>query len=753
MVKKKKLQSKESKTEDNKEQKEQQQEQSVQFQFSEEEQQKIANMIADDYDVDKSTRTEHMKVLEEILFLTEGKREPKNDPWQNCSNVNTMITAVAWEIVHSKLLPAIWNENNLDWRCEDFAFADNAYNIRKFMGWALRDAKFAQIVDDLTYDSIGLGTTAHKVRKVIDYKWVQRKIPKPETLIDKAKRLMGLPADKKKFTTKYEYIQNIKREIDSINLEDIYFPYQAKDEQKCDHLIHRFYKTYPEALDLERRKYWKNVENKLSSNLDEMILEGKKKEDLDSEGVAKVDSRRENKPLQFLEWYGKYDFNKDGILEQCIFTIHYNDAPYGNKATYISGKPLSTVSRIEKRPIVIGQYIRRSNRLLGKGICHLVYNIHKHVDSIYNQKNDAGTMSINPFGVYTPASGFDPNEVELSPGSWYPVDDVNGIKWVTVPNNTLATWEDIRFLVSIVERLTSATPYQQGRQSEIVKSGATATATVALIQEGQSMFVKTAKRLIRTIGKIAEMLLESYQEDLPPGLAERITGEAGEQLFPEGLSPEDIAGKYNCYLNIDTLMFNKSIRRSIDLQIYQGFIMNPIVMSNPTYLWELSAMVLRSLEKEEAEIEKIIGRRPNLTFAELDDAKEENLQMLAGKRVEVDPNEPLFEHLVTHLAFKSTELYRQLEPEKKFLIDEHIEDTKITLTMRLRLLKAQLEQGGQGAGQIPPGTPTGEVPVAPTVRRMEATPGAARPVPGAGPEGIGQSPPAEQPGAGPLLPG
>lgn len=719
-----------SKTKDNDEKKELEKEQSVLFQFSEEEQKKIANMVAEDFDSDKASRTEYNNQIEEILFLYEGKRAPKNDPWPNCSNVNTMITAVVIELIHSKLLPAIWNEELLDWRCDNTAFKNNTENIKKFMGWAMRDANFAQIVDDLAYNSILLGTTAHKVRKVVKYKWVQRKIPVQQSILEKAGSYMGLPVTRK-YTTEYEYIQDIKRVIDDINIEDLYFPYNAKDEQECDHLIHRFYITYPEALELEKRGYWKNIEEKLQPVVDEIILEGKSKEDLDSEGVSKVETKRDNKPLSFLEWQGKYDFNKDGILEECVFTVHYNEAPYGSNATYVAGKPLSAVSRTEKRNIVIGSYIRRSNRLLGKGVGHLVANLHKHIDSFYNQKNDAGTISIIPFGFYTPASGFDPDEIELVPGGWYPVDDVNGIKWVTPPNNTGMTWQDIQFLISIIERLTSATPYMQGRESETVKSGATATSTIALIQEGQSMFVKTARRVARTVAKIAELLLESYQEDMPPGLAEKVTGKLGEELFPDGLSPEDIAGNYSCYLDIDTLSLNKSIRRQVDLQIYTFALTNPIVMSNPTYLWELTAMALRSLEKSEEQIEKIIGPRPNLTFAELNDAKEENIQMMNGNKVKVDMNEPLFEHLVTHMAFRGTQVYKDMEPEHKVIVDEHIEDTKMALTMQMRVLQMQQTQGGQNAptaGQVQPGVSTGTDENINTVGGMEGAGAPVRPI-------------------------
>ncbi len=747
------IMNKKSKTKDGKEEKEKKEESSIQFQFNDEEQNKIIQMIIDDYNTDKSARTEFNARLEEILFLFEGKRESKSDPWPNCSNVNTMLTAVACEIVHSKLLPTIWNEDNMDWRCEDVAFGDNAHNIRKFMKWATREVEMGKIVDDLTYDSVLLGTTVHKIRKTISYKWVQRKVPDKETIVEKAAKAMGIPVEKK-YKVKYEYIQDIRREIDSINLEDFYFPYYAKDEQECDHLIHRFFKTYPEALDLETRNYWKNVKAKLKDRVDEIVLEGKTKEDMDSEGMAKVESLRDNKPLMFIEWYGDYDWNKDGILEKCVFVIQHSDSQFGGKGVYISGKPLTTVSRIEKRPFVVGQYIRRSNRLLGKGVAHLVANLQKHIDSFYNQKNDAGTLSLIPFGVYTPASGFDPDEVTMSPGSWYPVDDVSGIQFVTIPNNTGATWEDIRFLISIIERLTSATPYQQGRESDVVKSGATATATIALIQEGQSMFVKTANRLARTVAKISEALLQSYQEDMPPGLAERVTGEHGENLFPEGISPEDIAGRYHCYLNIDTLSFNKSVRRSVDLQLYQFFMANPIVMSNPGYVWELSAMVLKALEKKDNDIEKIIGPRPNLTYAELNDAKEENIQMLAGRKVDIDMNEPLFEHLITHLAFRSTQVYKEMEPEKQALVEEHIEDTKLALTMQMRTMQAQMQggEGGEQTGQIPQGVSAGGVPGAPTVKRMgalspETFPGG-EPIPGA----TGQGAAGGQPGAGTVLP-
>ena len=72
---------------------------------------------------------------------------------------------------------------------------------------------------------------------------------------------------------------------------------------------------------------------------------------------------------------------------ECIFFIE------AKTKTFLGAMPLIEVSRINKRPFVIAQLIKRTNRMYGKGIGDFVKELQKEMDSIHNQRLDAGTMS------------------------------------------------------------------------------------------------------------------------------------------------------------------------------------------------------------------------------------------------------------------------------------------------------------------------------------------------------------------------
>jgi len=637
---------------------------SYQLSFSKEERERIARLVYNDFVEARDSRTDWMASLEEDQALWEGKREKKSDPWPNCSNVNSMITTIVVEMIHSKLFPTIWNEELIHWRSEDPANRKNTEQVTRFMRAILRRMNMSDIIDDMIHDCTLYGTTAHKVRWEVVYKWVQRK------LNDKVK---------------YEYIKDEKCTIDPIDLKDIFFPYEAKNEQTCDYIIHRTYSKFYKLKELESRGYIEHVADEMESAWDEYVLEGAERQKLDAEGTDKIESKKRHNHITLLEWYGKYDYNNDGIMEECIFLVA------AETRTLLSAKPLVTVSKIGKRPIALSQYIRRTNRLRGRGVPSLIKDLHKELDAIYNQKIDAGTMSIIPFGFYTPASGFKPEVQVLSPGTLFPVDDVNGVKFITVPNNTLASWQDIKFLEGLIEKITSISAYQMGRQSEIMGTKATATSTMALIKEGQTKFTVIGRRILQAVAKMLEMILEYYQQNIPPNLAYELLGEDGEQLFPEGLSPEEMMGKFTCSIALDTIAFTRELERQIDMNIYQIMIQNPLVSQSPARIWEITNDVLKSLGKQDTE--RIIGKKPEGEMIENGDAAQENMKMLQGYRVDPDPKENTVEHLLTHLAFKKSPAFTGMEPENKILLDHHILATK-------KLMELLAQQGIQPGQQL-----------------------------------------------------
>ena len=134
---------------------------------------------------------------------------------------------------------------------------------------------------------------------------------------------------------------------------------------------------------------------------------------------------------------------------------------------------------------------------------------------------------------------------------------------------------------------------------------------------------------------------------------------------------------------------------------------------------------------------------------------EENIQMMHGRSVKVDMKEPLFEHLVTHMAFKGTQVYQEMEPEHKVIVDEHIEDTKGALIMKMRVMQSQQMQGGMNAvpGQIQPGASAGTSQGVNPVGGMEGSMPQARPISGAMPDQPLQITPGKQPSPSQIQPG
>jgi len=70
-----------------------------------------------------------------------------------------------------------------------------------------------------------------------------------------------------------------------------------------------------------------------------------------------------------------------------------------------------------------------------------VNELENEMNSIHNQRLDAGTMSIIPMGVYRAGSGLTPEEIQVRPGLWIPVDDINDIKYLVMPNNVLVSFQ------------------------------------------------------------------------------------------------------------------------------------------------------------------------------------------------------------------------------------------------------------------------------------------------------------------------
>jgi len=292
----------------------------------------------------------------------------------------------------------------------------------------------------------------------------------------------------------------------------------------------------------------------------------------------------------------------NGEMKESVFTIAYE-----SKA-YLSGKPLTAVSPIGKRPWTIGQFMRLTGRPYGISLPELMRGLAKEVDALHNQRVDAGTIAISPFGFYRAASSFKPENVQIGPGVMTPVDDIKDVNMIQLQHNPVASFQEEGLITNYIEKLTSTSAYQMGRESDIVKSRATATGTMAIIGQGEQSFTVLGVRAQTTISSLLTQILQQYQMWMPDGYADRVLGEeSGEILFPEGLDRDEIFGSYDAYMSLDATAANKGMERqsnSILVQMAQQL----MVLAQDPRGYEIAKEFLISIGK--IDYETYLGPKP-----------------------------------------------------------------------------------------------------------------------------------------------
>jgi hypothetical protein len=239
-------------------------------------------------------------------------------------------------------------------------------------------------------------------------------------------------------------------------------------------------------------------------------------------------------------------------------------------------------------------------------------------------------------------------------------------------------------------------------------------------------------------------ILHQYQDKIPPGLGFRVLGQDGSALFPEGISPEDLAGNYDSYMVLDSTAGSKQADRDVRNMVYQAMLTNPLMMQNPSGFWKLTADLIKSTGLYE-DVEDILGPRPP-SAQQGSDPQEENNRMMQGEVVPVNDTDNVIEHLIAHYTFRGTADFAMMPPEYRMNFDEHMQETKGQVAKAAQQMVQQTQEQGQqqpnqgGAPNIAPpggmnggpnqGTPMG----APPVAGMGNTP----PPIGAGAPGIGQ---------------
>jgi len=244
--------------------------------------------------------------------------------------------------------------------------------------------------------------------------------------------------------------------------------------------------------------------------------------------------------------------------------------------------------------------------------------------------------------------------------------------------------------MEMIERLTFLTPAMLGKE---LASRPTVRGTLAVMSQGEQKFGLLARRVQGIISDMLTSIKQSYEENMPPELQERILGKEGNPIFAN-LSPENIAGQYDCKMSLDLTAGNLSQEREINAIMMQTMAFDPYVQQNPAFGWEIRKDYLTSLNKKN--VERYIGPKPPTELDEKD-AEEIFLKIQQGN-TEHPPLNINIQVLSRLMEIRNSEAFDELDENAKIQFTRYLQEAKIAYSQGMQERMAQYVEGNGGAG-------------------------------------------------------
>ena len=639
------------------------------------------------------------KWRKELLDLYNSERIAKTVPWKFCSNRSLRIAKAIVDMLHARLFPTISNEELLKFRAENIASFPKLERIQKLEHWwEFVHSRIRQFFDDWTKIEISFGDCiaessweAHPRAKQIK---VSSQVVGPDG--QPMMEANGQPS----VTTSVE-VKLEEKTVSRIYTRDKFYLQKGSRDIQRETVIFEDEFFYRDLEEGEVKGQFVNVSNLLKEKLpfsgDEKYSGLSPEEQMKIKGI-----KLRNQPVKVHKAYIQFDYDGDGFAEDIRV---YVSEEY---SLFLGAVKMTDITKSGRRPI---QFTKIDSRLenveenFGQGVLETVKELAEEIDSLFNQLSDANTLSIMMPGFYDPGGDLDAPALFLQPNKITPLSDPQRSIYFPVINAPIEKLiAAIRLVIEFVERLTAASSYVMGKESDIVGGSGTATRTNAITTAATERFALPSERLRAGAAEIIRQRLDILQLNIPPGLEQRILGDDGSAIFtPNELSMEGISGEFDCFLLPDPSMGSKETEQQISQMIYSIFSMNPLFMQNPNALYKLSSDVFKSVGKD---VEEYLGPAPSMDM--IDDPEVENTLMIQGDFNKVVPQiqENHQVHIQKHMNLLQSPSLAQVPPH---LLGEITQFAQQHIQMHMQMaqmIMGIMQKGGKG-GAGPEGSKSG----------------------------------------------
>lgn len=687
-------------------------ENSIQIKLSPELENTLIDIVLEDYQAakeardkkdygttSKGTKLDFEKWRKELLDLYNAERIPKTVPWKFCSNRSLRIAKAILDMLHARLYPSIVNEYLLKFKAENVASYPKCERIEKLMKWWIFvRSRLRPFFDDWVKNLLAWGDT------ITESSWSA--IPKDmghteTTPVMGPDNLPVLEENGNPSMVVIRKIDLIEKTVSRIYNRDKFFLQAGSKDIEREPVILEEEFFYRDLEEGEMKGQFVNVSNMLREKLP---FSDEKYTGMPPEELEKIkDIKLRNQPVKVFKWYGNFDADGDGFAEDVRV---YISEEY---KLYLGGVRLTDITKSGKRPLdftKVESRLENTSENWGYGVLETVKELAEEVDALFNQMADENTMNVMRPGFYDPGGDLDAPALSLSPNKLQPVSDPQrNVFFPQMQSNADKIIMAIRLVLEFIERLTAASSYVMGKESEAVGGSGTATRTNAIVSAANERFGMPAERLRGGAANIVKQHLDLLQLNIPPGLEQMILEDDGSPLFaPNELSQEGISGEFDCYLLPDPSAGSKEAEQQIAQMFLTILSQSPIVMSNPTLIYRIESEFVKAYGKDP---EWYLGPNPETDL--IDDPAQENTLMVQGdfKRVQAQLPENHMQHIQKHQELLESPSMFQLPPALAMQIQsyatQHIQQHMQMQQMLMGIM--QKVGGGKSGNSNAGGTP------------------------------------------------
>lgn len=614
----------------------------------------------------------------ELIDLYEGADEVRPEKWM-CARSLKIAQAIV-EMAVARLFPMVYNEDTIRWRPVRYTNIQYTQLVNKMMYWVIAVWMKGE------RDALLYIRNAAMLGSVFAEAWWKRE-QKDMNQVEQVP-VMGpdgtpvLDQMGQQLTVEQRLMKvDEKPQIRIIPVGKVLMQPGASTIED-DSLIIIEDHTYRELVGLQKQGLAQNVTDSLKSDVDTRISTEFNLSLEKAEDIADFNAKRRNMPIECLRWMGKYDANGDGFDEEIVVLIT------NKEEVFLRAHMLSEISRTGKRPITHRNFLDRiGGKFLGQGLLEQVKPLAEEVDACFRQLTDANTLSVMKWGFYDPNSDYDPDEHVAKPRAMYPVSNPQQNVYfpdIQIPIERLLN--AIKLVTEFIERLTAASSYVMGKESEVVGGSGTATRTQAIMSSADTRFNLPATNLRSGLAELYTDVFNLLSMNAPEGLEEKILGAQHEKIFNDNVSMQDaLALEMECFLTPAADLGDSNTRRQLASMLYDKLLlgMNPLVVSDPNRVWFVTANYLRAYGEEPQEW---IGKPASLKPT--NDPMEEHTMMRDGRYTPVEPQENHMEHIQVHTEELKGPNVLLWPPDKIKLLQQHIQE-HMQMMQRMLMMASQ----------------------------------------------------------------